>query len=50
MRGAKTIVNRITDGQHTEDDEIHRLYDAAVTSPEYAEGVDAFLNKRPPRF
>ena len=50
VRGAKTIINRFADGQHTEDDEIHRLYDTAVTSPEYAEGVDAFLNKRPPRF
>jgi enoyl-CoA hydratase/carnithine racemase len=49
VRGAKTIIGRIVDGQH-EDDEIHALYDDAVSSPEYAEGVAAFLEKRAPRF
>jgi enoyl-CoA hydratase/carnithine racemase len=50
VQGAKTIINRISGGQHTEDEAIRELYDAAVASAEYAEGVDAFLNKRPPRF
>ncbi|KAA2250992.1 enoyl-CoA hydratase [Solihabitans fulvus] len=50
VRGAKAIVNRITDGQHEEDDEVRALYNAAVHSAEYAEGVSAFLAKRPPRF
>lgn len=50
VRGAKTIVNRVLDGQAEEDDEVHALYDAAHESEEYAEGVRAFLEKRPPRF
>jgi len=50
VRGAKTIIDRITAGQHTEDDAIHALYDDAVTSAEYTEGVAAFLGKRPPNF
>jgi enoyl-CoA hydratase/carnithine racemase len=50
VRGAKTIVNRISDGQHEEDDTVRALYDEAVHSAEYAEGVRAFLDKRTPRF
>ncbi|MFI9009356.1 enoyl-CoA hydratase/isomerase family protein [Actinosynnema sp. NPDC053489] len=50
VRGAKQIVNRVTDGRHDEDDAVRALYDDAVHSPEYAEGVTAFLEKRPPRF
>jgi enoyl-CoA hydratase/carnithine racemase len=50
VRGAKQIVNRITDGRHAEDAEVQALYDEAVHSAEYAEGVAAFLEKRPPRF
>ncbi|MCP3801071.1 enoyl-CoA hydratase-related protein [Allokutzneria sp. A3M-2-11 16] len=50
VRGAKTVVNRITDGLHAEDDDLHALFEASHTSPEYAEGVRAFLDKRPPRF
>ncbi|MFE9747633.1 enoyl-CoA hydratase/isomerase family protein [Saccharothrix saharensis] len=50
VRGAKHIVNRITDGQHDDDDAVRALYDEAVHSPEYAEGVAAFLEKRSPRF
>jgi enoyl-CoA hydratase/carnithine racemase len=50
LRGAKAIVNRITDGQHEEDGAVHALYDEAVHSAEYAEGVAAFLEKREPNF
>lgn len=50
VRGAKTIVNRIASGQREEDEETHALLDAAHQSAEYAEGVRAFLEKRPPRF
>ncbi|MBB5959379.1 enoyl-CoA hydratase/carnithine racemase [Saccharothrix tamanrassetensis] len=50
VRGAKTIVDLITDGQHEEDAVVRALYDEAVHSPEYAEGVQAFLEKRAPRF
>jgi enoyl-CoA hydratase/carnithine racemase len=50
VHGAKQIVNRVTAGQVTEDDEVHALYDVAVRSDEYAEGVAAFLAKRAPNF
>ncbi|MBW4716970.1 enoyl-CoA hydratase/isomerase family protein [Saccharothrix obliqua] len=50
VRGAKTIVDRITDGHHEEDDAVRALYDEAVHSDEYVEGVAAFLEKRSPNF
>ncbi|WP_033438141.1 enoyl-CoA hydratase/isomerase family protein [Saccharothrix sp. NRRL B-16314] len=50
VRGAKQIVNRITSGQHEEDDAVRALCIDAAHSPEYAEGVSAFLEKRAPRF
>jgi enoyl-CoA hydratase/carnithine racemase len=50
VRGAKTIINRITDGHFDEDETVHALYEASVTSADYAEGVRAFMEKRPPRF
>jgi enoyl-CoA hydratase/carnithine racemase len=50
VRGAKVIVDRITDGHHDEDETVHALYEASVTSADYAEGVRAFLEKRPPAF
>jgi enoyl-CoA hydratase/carnithine racemase len=49
VRGAKTIIGKITEGEH-EDDEVRALYAESVHSAEYAEGVAAFLDKRPPRF
>lgn len=49
VRGAKTIIGKITEGDH-EDDEVRALYVESVHSAEYAEGVAAFLDKRPPRF
>jgi enoyl-CoA hydratase/carnithine racemase len=50
VRGAKTIIARITDGHFDEDETVHALYEASVTSDDYAEGVRAFMEKRPPRF
>ena len=50
VRGSKQIVARITDGQHGEDEAVQAIYDAAVLSTEYAEGVAAFLEKRQPDF
>lgn len=50
VRGAKTIIGRITEGHVTEDETVRALYEASVTSTDYAEGVQAFLEKRPPRF
>ncbi|HEY0450770.1 enoyl-CoA hydratase/isomerase family protein [Actinophytocola sp.] len=50
VRGAKTIIGRITEGHFDEDETVHALYEASVTSDDYAEGVRAFLAKRPPRF
>jgi enoyl-CoA hydratase/carnithine racemase len=49
LAGAKQIITMITDGRH-EDDSVRALYDSAVHSADYAEGVRAFLEKRPPRF
>ncbi|MFI6099827.1 enoyl-CoA hydratase/isomerase family protein [Lentzea sp. NPDC051213] len=49
VRGAKKIINSITDGGH-EDDFVRELYAEAASSADYAEGVSAFLEKRPPRF
>jgi enoyl-CoA hydratase/carnithine racemase len=50
VHGAKQIINRINTGQSTEDDDVRDLYDAAVLSADYTEGVEAFLAKRDPKF
>jgi enoyl-CoA hydratase/carnithine racemase len=50
VHGAKQIITRIGTGQTDEDDEVRALYDTAVLSAEYAEGVAAFLAKRDPVF
>jgi enoyl-CoA hydratase/carnithine racemase len=50
VHGAKTIIDRITDGGPIEDETVHALYESSVRSADYAEGVAAFLDKRPPRF
>lgn len=50
VHGAKQIVNRIMAGHTEEDDEVRALYEAAVLSADYAEGVEAFLAKRDPKF
>ena len=49
VHGAKTIIDRITEGAG-EDESFHALYESSVSSDDYAEGVRAFLEKRPPRF
>ncbi|HEU5469981.1 MAG TPA: enoyl-CoA hydratase-related protein [Actinophytocola sp.] len=50
VRGAKTIVSRLVAGQTEDDEAVHMLYALSVASRDYAEGVQAFLDKRPPRF
>ena len=50
QRAVKQVVGRIIDGV-THDDATHAgLRDAALSSPDYAEGVRAFLGRRPPVF
>lgn len=48
--GAKALVARVARGDLAEDDEVRELYRRSWTSPEYAEGVAAFLAKRAPDF
>jgi enoyl-CoA hydratase/carnithine racemase len=48
--GAKSLLARVAGGDRTEDDEVRALYRSSYTSPEYAEGVQAFLAKRSPDF
>lgn len=50
LQGAKTIIKRVADGHPMDDEAVDALYEASVTSSDYAEGVRAFLEKRPPRF
>ena len=48
--GGKEMVARAADGRLAEDEEVLRVYEQSWTSSEYAEGVAAFLGKRPPDF
>jgi len=50
QRAAKQTVARILDGATADDEAQAALRDAALTSPDYAEGVRAFLERRPPKF
>ncbi|HEX3649246.1 MAG TPA: enoyl-CoA hydratase-related protein, partial [Pseudonocardiaceae bacterium] len=50
VHGAKQLVGRIGDGQVDEDEAVAAVYEKAVLSAEYAEGVAAFLEKRQPNF
>ena len=50
QRAVKETIGRIMDGV-THDDESHaQLRESALDSPDYAEGVRAFLERRPPVF
>ncbi len=50
QRGTKAIVRRILDGSTDDDAASAALFDSAFTGADFAEGVGAFLAKRPPRF
>ncbi len=50
LLGAKGLIGKVSAGQRGEDDEVLRHYHDSLHSPEYAEGVDAFLAKRRPDF
>jgi enoyl-CoA hydratase/carnithine racemase len=48
--GAKALIGRVSAGAREDDDGTRAHYDASLHGPEYAEGVAAFLEKRPPDF
>ncbi|PKP92447.1 MAG: enoyl-CoA hydratase [Alphaproteobacteria bacterium HGW-Alphaproteobacteria-16] len=49
-RQIKRVARRILDGQADDDAETTGWFDAAFDGPDFAEGVDAFLNRRRARF
>lgn len=50
VRAAKQIVNKVVAGQVAEDEFTTDLRNSSFDTPDYAEGVRAFLDKREPRF
>ena len=50
VRKGKEMVRRVVAGQLTEDAETTAIRNGSFDTPDYAEGVRAFLEKRPPRF
>lgn len=50
VRGMNRIIGKIVAGQQDADDDVHRIRLEALTGEDYAEGVAAFLERRPPRF
>ncbi len=50
QRASKAIVRRILDGANDDDAALAAEFDAAFDGPDFAEGVAAFLAKRPARF
>lgn len=50
VRAAKAVVDMISAGVLEETPRSRRFYDESFSSPEFAEGARAFMEKRPPRF
>jgi enoyl-CoA hydratase/carnithine racemase len=50
LTGGKELIARAAHGRLDEDEDVQALYEQSWTSAEYAEGVAAFLAKRPPSF
>ncbi|MEV0271283.1 enoyl-CoA hydratase/isomerase family protein [Hamadaea sp. NPDC050747] len=50
VAGAKALIDRVLAGQETDDSWTRDLYTASYHSPEYAEGVTAFGERRVPDF
>ncbi|MQA06669.1 MAG: enoyl-CoA hydratase [Streptosporangiales bacterium] len=50
VRSAKTIVRRVLRGQTEDDDDTRDIRNSSFDTGDYAEGVRAFLEKRPPHF
>ncbi|GAA1026695.1 MULTISPECIES: enoyl-CoA hydratase/isomerase family protein [Amycolatopsis] len=50
IRGMNRIIEKIAAGQEKTDDEVEEIRLAALHGEDYAEGVDAFLNRRAPKF
>ncbi|MDQ0381941.1 enoyl-CoA hydratase/isomerase family protein [Amycolatopsis thermophila] len=50
IRGMNRIIGKILDGRSETDDEVEAIRLAAIHGEDYAEGVAAFLDRRPPRF
>lgn len=50
VRGVKSMVRRILDGQADDDEATRKLFFDAFTGEDFAEGVAAFLEKRKARF
>lgn len=50
LRGGKQMITRAVEARLDEDADVLALYHQSWTSAEYAEGVAAFLAKRPPDF
>jgi enoyl-CoA hydratase/carnithine racemase len=50
QRESKAMIRRILDGQVADDDATRALFAAAFVVSDFQEGVDAFLEKRPPLF
>jgi enoyl-CoA hydratase/carnithine racemase len=46
LLGGKRLVDRVVAGRLDEDDEVRGIYEESWASPEYAEGVAAFVEKR----
>ena len=50
IRGMNRIIEKIVAGQETSDAEVEEIRSEALHGEDYAEGVAAFLERRPPRF